>query len=239
LSRSRPIPGARDWHIAFTRQGRYFFYRLHPEVVRSWLPPSDLLKHLKEKFNAEQLKILFDPFDDGEVFLEEEEAEGDGEGEGEEEDEEGKEEEGDKVDLAESGKASNNNNASIHISRPKQADHEAELKELLLTHEPPIDPFAPWSRISATLSQNPLFTAVPSDKKRQEIFNTMCPRLVDRYRAAKSLATAAAVAWFTAQLQTAAASTTWTQFLQKVKGDPHFALLDVKECEKKFKSRER
>jgi hypothetical protein len=111
-----------------------------------------------------------------------------------------------------------------------------EFKTLLLNRE--IDPFASWPSITEALKSDPAFFAVQSDKKRQELLAECCPQLIALKRVRREREIEEARQWFEEeQLKMKSKGVHWSDALRKMSGDERFSLLNVKECEKRYKSK--
>lgn len=160
--------------------------------------------------------------------------------------EEGSEEEIEEecVDLNEDDSSETVNNHRNHESCSNQNSNdnyndqeemEAEFKLYLLKHS--VDPFAPWPTILSLHSHSPQFQAIPSDKRRQDLFAQVCPILIEHKRAeTKRKADEAKKWWDGCREEYLKLRWNWFQVIKKVKGNPNFALLNEKECEKEYKA---
>lgn len=167
--------------------------------------------------------MFFDPF-----YQEEEE--GDEVSEHEIEDDREIEAVKDRVEQDIQGYSHNNNNPN-----DSTAVLEDEFKLYLLKN--PVDPFAPWPTILSLHSTSPQFQAIPSDKRRQDLFAQVCPILIDQKREETRKKRAEAEKWWDeVKGEYLKLGWQWFQVIKKVKGHAKFSLLNEKECEKEYKN---
>lgn len=228
---SKPIPGTSNWFIVFTKLGKYFFH--NPSLKqRSWIPPDSVLKVLNEKMSPLGKEMFFDPFCEEEILIfSSSEAENDQDSESKDGIQES---ESESETQTECKISLNNISYSKSKSEPTVSKEqvEQEYKELLVNES--IDPFAQWSSITEKLSSFPQFNAVSSEKRRQEIFEQVCPLLIVKKREEKSKLLCEAKTWWNDLNKSAGKS--WLEFSKNIKSDKRFALLDQKECEKQYKA---
>lgn len=159
--------------------------------------------------------MFFDPFYEGEELEESEEEES--------------REYGDENDLV--------HGQSINSKRSHEnSEVEDQFKLYLLKNN--VDPFSPWPKILSIHSSSPEFLAIPSDKRRQDLFAQICPVLIENKREiTKKNLMEAKEWWETIKRENWREGLTWFQVIKKVKGNPKFALLNEKECEKEYKNK--
>jgi hypothetical protein len=225
---SKKIPGREaNWNLVFTHSGRYFF---HNSITnqRSWLPPNELLNSINEHFTPTRKLEFFDNSinderDDDNLIDEEEESD----------DEENDDSESDDNESSSDTSDSNDNEScNNNVPNASSIDAEDEFKLYLLKQF--INPFDPWSLISSQHASSPQFQAIPSDKRRQDLFAQTCPVLISMRRE-RSLE---AQNWWKQILKESSDNRlTWPQVLNgKLKQNQRlFSLLNEKECEKEFK----
>ncbi len=111
-----------------------------------------------------------------------------------------------------------------------------EFKSFLIERE--VDPFASWSVIAESFKNERVFRAVASEKKRQELLAECCPQLVALKRAKKEKEVLQAKTWFEEEMRRMKGNGVhWIDALRKFSADKRFALLNLKECEKQYKSK--
>lgn len=211
----RLIPGADPWRVVFTRSGRYFFHN-PTQRLRTWLPLAPLLTLLQTRLTDDQRAILFDPFSDEEVLI------------SADEDEDKDEDETLALSLATFEQ--DNDPRTVADS---QIVAEETFKTLLVDRD--VDPFAPWPDICAQLTGEPAFVAVTTERRRQELFASLCPMLIEKRRALRTVKLQEAQAWWQTVVQTARRGQSWIDFSRKLRLDRRFSLLNAKECERDFK----
>ena len=250
---SKPIPET-VWVLIFTSLGKYFFFNCKTGE-RCWIPPESVIKTLKEKFSPSKREMFFDPFYQGEG---EEEGEGEGEGEGdddingeEDDDINGEESDDDKDNVLNDDlkdfelKETPQNNQSVIYNKikiqPKESSNvvdsllEDDFKLYLLKHS--VDPFSPWPTILSLHSSSPQFKAIPSDKRRQDLFAQICPVLIEQKREeGKKKVIEANKWWDEVKGEYLKLGWQWFQVIKKIKGNTKFSYLNEKECEKEYKN---
>ena len=200
----------KNWNLVFTRTGRYFFYN-EQSGERCWIPPVEVVELIKKSFGPTKMEMFFDPF-----YVEEE-------SESEEEFEESEESEEESIEVD-------------FLTKKSDTDTEDEFKLYLLKNS--IDPFAPWPTILAAHSSSPEFVAIPSDRHRQDLFNQVCPLLIEQKREiTRKKLKEAGDWWQQIKEENWRIGATWFQVLKKVKGNQKFALLNEKDCEKDYKNK--
>lgn len=191
--------------------GKYFFW--NPiSGDRSWLPKEWLLSHLRTAFTATRREMLFDPFCEEEVFIDDKGNESDGIDESIREVEE----------------------------RPQRSIQELEEDFIKLLLEREVDAFASWPAITALLGGEPAFQAITSDKRRQELLSQCCPQLIASKKAKKEAELRAAMEWFEGEVAVLVERNVhWMDALRRLKGDPRFGLLNLKESEQFYKNQQK
>ena len=122
--------------------------------------------------------------------------------------------------------------------KSNKEEEEDNFKLYLLKNE--IDPFAPWPSILSLHQLSPEFLAIPADKRRQDLFAQVCPLLIQQHRDKTKKMTDQAKEWWTGiKRENWEINATWFQVIKKIKGNAKFALLNEKECEKEYKSKQR
>lgn len=112
---------------------------------------------------------------------------------------------------------------------------EDEFKLYLLKNS--VDPFAPWPTILSLHSTSPQFQAIPSDKRRQDLFAQVCPNLIEQKREETTKKRAEAEKWWDeVKGEYLKMGWQWFQVIKKVKRHAKFSLLNEKECEKEYKN---
>lgn len=216
--------------MVFTQDGRYYFHDT-VEGYSKWRPPEHLLEYLLE-MPPEKLANLFNRDEEyvveqfGEIeMLSEEDYIVPSESESEE------------PDIP----PETTTTKSDTIKKMTQEEQLAAVegfKEMLLDSN--IDAFQQWSTISSSLSEDPRFQAVQSEKERRAIFESMCPQLAEKSRAArKQRMETAERSWksILEDLTLVSAPSTWTEFSRHVKREAWYKLLDQKRMEREYRER--
>jgi hypothetical protein len=204
--------------LIFTSLGKYFFFN-SKTGERCWIPPETILKMIKEKFFTSKFEMFFDPFHQEGEFEEFEEFDEDS-------------------GSFESDNVTDNDivNDTLTLTTQKSQDDliEDEFKLYLLKNS--VDPFAPWPTILSLHSSSPQFQAIPSDKRRQQIFSQVCPILIEQKREDNKKKLAEAEKWWDeVKSEYLKLGWQWFQVIKKVKGNSKFSLLKEKDCEKEYK----
>lgn len=218
---SKNIRECSNWDLVFTSLGKYFFYNKQTEE-RCWIPPESVLNALKDQ-SENQLNFLFDPF-----HIEEDE-----------------EDEDDNDNLCDNkfdeGITSNTKDSTNSDLKDSAVNHtvseevENAFKVYLLKNS--VDPFAPWPKILSIHSQSSQFQAISSDKRKQELFTSVCPILIEMRREESKKKLSDAKTWWTEVMnENLKDKIGWFQVLKKVQRNPKFALLNEKDCEKEYKA---
>ena len=204
----------KNWNLVFTRSGKYFFYN-DQSGERCWIPPVDVIDLMKKTLGPTKIDQFFDPF-----YVEEEE----------------EEEEEEEFVVSESEDSSNCTGNRREASDPKNNEAEDEFKVYLLKNS--LDPFSPWPKILEAHSSSPEFVAIPSDRRRQDLFTQVCPLLIEQKRELTRKRLEDAKEWWRRiKEDNWRSGASWFQVIKNVKGSPKFALLNEKECEKEYKNR--
>lgn len=247
----RPIDFT-GWELVFTRSGRYFF---HDTVDRysKWRAPDHLLEYLAS-LSEERRALLFDPksnfepetvselqeHEEPSIEYEEdyivEEASSDGDSGGDQEDYIVEDE------TIPIGEASTSAQPSPKPQWSSKEEHTLAITRFrdLLLNTPKVDPFMPWSILSAQLSTDARWQAIPTDRERKALFDGLCPQLAERARQQRrQQMEEATTAWSEtlAHLTLATAPPTWVEFSRTIKSKPWFKLMDAKLMEKEYRSR--
>ncbi|NBO24992.1 MAG: hypothetical protein EBU93_07170 [Chlamydiae bacterium] len=203
--------------------GKYFFFN-SKTGSRSWIPPESVLSNLVELFEANPglKQNLFDPFNFEDEEIEEELSGADEVDDHSSEDVDGSSEQ-----------------VSLNDNKMNNEAAEDEFKIYLMKNS--IDPFAPWPTILSLHGASPQFLAVPSDKRRQEIFSQLCPLLIEAKRAEKAKKIEEARSWWTECIkEPVAKKMSWFLLLKRIKDSQKhskmFSLLNEKDCEKEYKN---
>ena len=164
------------------------------------------------------MELFFDPF-----HIEDEEF-----NESYNEDNENSEDNGDSKD--------NEDNDFLAQSQADSQLLEDQFKLYLLKNS--VDPFAPWPSILSSHGSAPEFLAIPSDRRRQDLFKQVCPLLIDQKREHSRKKLEEAKEWWRqVKEENWRVNASWFQVIKKVKGNQKFALLNEKECEKEYKNK--
>lgn len=131
------------------------------------------------------------------------------------------------------------------VSKEPRMDPEAhriavEAFGVMLREREDLDPFQSWEMLKQHLSKDPRFQAIPTDRERKSIFDSICPELAERARKAREGQQAAAKATWKEILRTlmlANTPATWTEFSRRVKKEPWYRHLDPKAMEKEYRAR--
>ena len=144
------------------------------------------------------------------------------------------------------GGDANDNNFFDNNEEPNEQDHkiiknEAEDEFKIYISKHLIDPFLPWPTILSVHGTSPQFMAIPSDKRRQEIFSQLCPLLIEAKRAEKASKIEEARNWWNEFIiEPVANRMTWFLLLKRIKDSQKysklFSLLNERDCEKEYKN---
>ena len=215
----------KNWNLIFTSSGKYFFYN-DQSGERCWIPPVEVIEFIKK--SSRNMEFFFDPF-----HIEDEEF-----NESDNEDSENSEDNKDSKDNEDNGE-SRDIEAQSHDHAQSRADSqllEDQFKLYLLKNS--VDPFAPWPSILSSHGSSPEFLAIPSDRRRQDLFKQVCPLLIDQKRENSRRKLEEAKEWWRqVKEENWRVNASWFQVTKKVKGNQKFALLNEKECEKEYKNK--
>lgn len=243
------------WDLVFTTQGRYFFFDT-VEGDSVWRPPSHLLEYLQE-LPPSRLEDLFDPEAPWEV---------DGGQEPEEDepdyictDNDGPDRDLDPAEALEAQLTTDDDTPKAPSppslatprlpdpARPRRPppDPEAQqraaeaFKQIFLDLED-LDPFASWDSIRERAAADPRFQAIPTERERKALFESLCPVLAERARKIRERRKLEAEQqWdeILGQLTLARAPATWTEFSRSIKKQAFYRLLDTKAMERQYRER--
>lgn len=185
-----------------------YFFHNKQSGERCWIPPQSVLSTLQDQSEM-KMSVLFDPF-----HIEE--------------------------DIVESDNEYHVENSQIQATKTNNSvdneEAENEFKVYLLKNL--VDPFAPWPTILALHSASPQFQAIPSDKRKQDLFASVCPLLIESRREESKKKLDGAREWWNGVMTDCLRDKSgWLQVLKKVKGNTKFCLLNEKECEKEYRAR--
>ena len=202
----------KNWNLIFTSSGKYFFYN-DQSGERCWIPPVEVTEFIKK--SSRNIELFFDPFHI--------------------EDEESIESDKDIEDNGDSG--DNDSQAQVQVKDQTDSQFlEDQFKLYLLKNS--VDPFAPWPSILSSHGSAPEFLAIPSDRRRQDLFKQVCPLLIDQKREHSRKKLEEAKEWWRqVKEENWRVNASWFQVIKKVKGNQKFALLNEKECEKEYKNK--
>lgn len=244
------------WELVFTQSGRYFF---HDTVDRcsKWRAPEHLLEYLAD-LSEERRALLFDPKSNFEpetvselqeheesppIDYEEdyivEEASSPGEVDEDQEDYILREEKMPTEEASVSAQPLSSKKSQHWSSREEHVLAINRFKDILL-NTPNIDPFMSWSALTAQLSSDARWQAIPTDRERKSLFDELCPQLAERARQQRHQQMEEAInAWneTLVHLTLTTAPPTWVEFNRTIKAQPWFKLMDARRMEKEYRSR--
>jgi hypothetical protein len=224
------------WELVFTKLGRYYFHDT-VEGLAKWQPPEHLLEYLLD-MPHERRDLLFNPH--REYIIEEAFEASPSEDEyivEEEEEEQNEEEEKD------GGETEPVYQPPTSLREPRQ-DPEGHrvavesFRQFLLSSQ--LDPFQSWDNIKQTLSADPSYHGIRTERERKLIFDSVCPILVERFRKIRDAKREKAEQQWQetlCALTLVKAPITWTEYNRQIRKESFYQLLNPKAMEKQYRVR--
>lgn len=123
---------------------------------------------------------------------------------------------------------------------PEVQQRAAEAFKQIFLDLNDLDPFASWDSIRERASADPRFQAIPTERERKALFESLCPVLAERARRnreARKLEAEQQWDEILGQLTLARAPATWTEFSRSIKKQDFYRLLDTKVMERQYRDR--